>query len=125
MHKLFFFFLLFTNTLLTQSQVKAQDSLANELVAKHKKLNAAHQSMLGYRIQLYFGSDRNRAIEMKTEFNQIYPKTNAYILYHQPNFKLRVGDFKQRLEAMKFFKEIQPEYNSAFIVQDEVRLPEE
>lgn len=102
-----------------------QDSLAKLLVEKHKKLNSAHQSMPGYRLQLYFGSDRNHATEMKTEFQHLYPKVNAYVIYQQPNFKLRVGDFKSRLEAVKFLKEIQPDYTTAFMVQDDVKLPEE
>lgn len=118
-------FLFLFNISLAQTAVAPQDSLANRLVEKHKKLNAAHPGMPGYRIQLYFGNDRNHATEMKTEFQHEYPKTGAYVLYRQPNFKLRVGDFKTRLEAVKFLKEIQPDYNTAFIVQDDVKLPEE
>ena len=37
---------------------------------------------------------------------------------------IRVGDFKTRLEAMKFLKEIQSLYSAAFIVKDDVKLPE-
>lgn len=102
-----------------------QDSLAKLLVEKHRKQNALHESMPGYRIQLYFGNDRNHALEMKTEFQHLYPKTGAYVVYHQPNFKLRVGDYKTRLEALKFLKELQPLYNTAFIVTDDVKLPDD
>ena len=118
-------FFLFSNILSAQTIIASQDSLANRLVEKHKKLNAAHQSMPGYRIQLYFGNDRSHANDLKAQFLNSNPKVSAYVLYRQPNFKLRVGDFKSRLEALKFLKEIQPDYNSAFIVQDEVKLPEE
>jgi hypothetical protein len=44
--------------------------------------------------------------------------------YQQPNFKIRVGDFKTRLEALKFLKEVQGLYSTAFIVKDDVKLPE-
>jgi hypothetical protein len=47
----------------------------------------------------------------------------AYIIYQQPNFKIRVGDFRTRLEAMKFLKELQLKYATAFIVRDDVKLP--
>ena len=126
MVKVFFLPLLFmSHFLLAQTLLLSQDSLATRLVEKHKKLNSAHQSMPGYRLQLYFGSDRNHATEMKTEFQHLYPKINAYVVYQQPNFKLRVGDFKSRLEVVKFLKEIQTVYTTAFIVQDDVKLPEE
>ena len=118
--------LLFISTILSaQNKIVSQDSLANRLVEKHKKLNAAHQSMPGYRIQLYFGNDRTHANDLKTEFINEYPKTSAYVIYRQPNFKLRVGDFKSRLEALKFLKEIQTIYTAAFIVQDDVKIPDE
>ncbi len=126
MARLLFLSLCFlTEIIFAQTSIAPQDSIANRLVEKHKKLNAVHQSMPGYRVQLYFGNDRNHANEMRTEFLHEYPKTGAYVLYHQPNFKLRVGDFKTRLEAVKFLKEIQTDYNTAFIVQDDVKLPEE
>ena len=118
---LFFFY----SILLAQTSISPEESLVNRLVEKHKKINADHSFMPGYRIQLYFGSDRSHATDLKTDFIGSYPKTNAYVVYRQPNFKLRVGDFKTRLEALKFLKEIQGEYNTAFIVQDDVKLPEE
>ncbi|MDQ3050305.1 MAG: SPOR domain-containing protein [Bacteroidota bacterium] len=80
--------------------------------------------MSGYRIQIYFGSDRTKANEVKTDFLQLFPNKGAYLIYQQPNFKIRVGDHKTRLEAMKFLKEIQSLYSAAFIVKDEVKLPE-
>ena len=112
---LFILFLFISSVLSAQNKIVSQDSLANRLVEKHKKLNAAHQSMPGYRIQLYFGNDRTHANDLKTEFLNEHPKTSAYVLYRQPNFKLRVGDFKSRLEALKFLKEIQIIYNTAFV----------
>lgn len=118
-------FVLISNTLSGQNKIVSQDSLANTLVEKHKRLNAAHSFMPGYRVQLYFGNDRNQATEMKSDFLLNYPKIGAYVLYHQPNFKLRVGDFKFRLEAVRFLQDVKADYNAAFIVQDDVKLPEE
>ena len=80
--------------------------------------------MPGYRIQIYFGQNRTKANEVKTDFLQLFPKTGAYLVYQQPNFKIRVGDFRSRLEASKFLKDIQSLYAAAFIVKDEVKLPE-
>lgn len=99
------------------------DSLANQLVERHKKVNAAKMSMSGFRVQLYFGSERQKANEIRTDFLSQYPGTGAYLLYQQPYFKVRVGDFRTRLEAQAFLKKISPVYSSAFIVTDEVKLP--
>jgi hypothetical protein len=104
--------------------LKTQDSLVHALANRHLAINKARRSMPGYRIQIYFGSDRTRANDIKTDFLQLFPHTGTYLVYQQPNFKIRVGDYKTRLEAMKFLKEIQPLFSGAFIVKDDVKLPE-
>jgi hypothetical protein len=112
------------SVLAQQSPTHRADSLTNLLVDRHKKVNAAKMSMPGYRIQIYFGSERSKANEIKSDFTGGFPQTSAYLVYHQPNFKVRVGDFRTRLEAMGFLKKLGDRYTTAFIVQDEVKLPE-
>ncbi len=106
-----------------QYSLRAQDSLVKVLMNRHVAINQVKKTMPGYRVQIFFGPQRTRANEVKTDFLQLYPDVGAYLVYHQPNFKIRVGDFKTRLEAMKFLNEIQPLYATAFLVKDEVMLP--
>ncbi len=108
-----------------QYSMKSQDSLVKVLVNRHIAISQANRSMQGYRVQIFFGPQRAMANEVKTDFLQIYPNVGAYLVYQQPNFKIRVGDFKTRLEAMKFLKELQPLYATAFLVKDDVKLPTE
>jgi len=113
------------DSVMAQYSLKTQDSLVRVLVNRHIAISQAKQSMPGYRIQIYFGPQRDLANEVKSDFTRLYPGVGAYLVYQQPNFKIRVGDFKTRLDAMKFFKDIQPVYPTAFLVMDEVRLPRE
>ena len=119
--KLFSFSLLFCLcNFKSQAQYK-DDSLAHELIKKHILLNTAKQTVPGYRIQLFFGGQREKAYEIRSEYLKEFPQTGAYVMYQQPNFKVRVGDCHTRLEAMKLLKEVQPFFNGAFIVKDEVK----
>ena len=59
---------------------------------------------------------------MKQEFVAKHPDMNAYVTYQQPNFKVRLGDFRTRLEASKFLKQIGSEYSSSFIVPEEISI---
>lgn len=115
--------LLLISPFTTEAQVDTNDSLARKLVERHKLVNAAKKSMPGYRIQIYFGNDRIKAQEMRTEFIKFIPDEAAYLIYQQPNFKVRVGDFRTRLEAAGFLKQINSSFPNAFIVPDEVKLP--
>lgn len=119
-----FFCLTIVNLKAQNYSLKTQDSLVQVLANRHLAISQAKRTMPGYRIQIYFGNDRTKANEVKTDFLQLFPNTGTYLIYQQPNFKIRVGDFKSRLDAMKFFKEIQSLYSTAFIVKDEVKLPE-
>lgn len=100
-----------------------KDVRVDELIKKQKELNQQKQTIPGYRIQIYFGANRPKAAEIKIDFNSKHADVASYITYQQPNFKIRVGDFRTRLEAQKFLKVIEGQYATSFIVQDEIKLP--
>lgn len=99
-----------------------QDYKIKELVNKHIAINS-ETPVKGYRIKIHFGADKNKAKEIKAKFISKFPDVPAYEKYDQPNFNIRVGDFRTKLEAYKFLKEVQIEFPSAFLVQDEIELP--
>lgn len=95
----------------------------NTVIAKQISINQKKESMSGYRIQLYFGGKRDKANEIKQDFNNSFPNIPAYITYQQPNFKVRVGDCKTRMEALGILEQIKANYEVTFIVKDDVKLP--
>lgn len=96
------------------------DPRLQQLVKKHSEVRQKVKRR-GYRIQIYFGADKAKAKEVKTRFLGRYPeKVRAYEVYEVPNFKIRVGDFRTRLEAYRFLKEIKAEFPTAFIVESEI-----
>ena len=90
-----------------------------------RKLNSIVSDLPNEITQCWMGNGITieRMNTLKNDFLQEYPEMGAYVIYQQPNFKLRVGDFKTRLEASKFLTEMQTRFAMAFIVNDEVRLP--
>lgn len=99
-----------------------QEYKVKELVNKHIEINSK-APIKGYRIKIHFGSDKNKAKEIKAKFISKFPEISAYEKYDQPNFNIRVGDFRTKLEAYKALKEIQVEFPSSFLVQDEIEMP--
>lgn len=100
-----------------------KDVRFDAVVEQQKKLNLMHPVVPGYRVQIYFGSNRPKASETKLDFTSKYPDNPAYLTYQQPNYKVRVGDFRNRFEALQFMKKVQNDYPAAFVVPDEVKLP--
>ena len=100
-----------------------QETKIKELVNKHIEINSK-APIKGYRIKIHFGADKNKAKEIKAKFISKFPDVPAYEKYDQPNFNIRVGDFRTKLEAYKFLKEVQVEFPASFLVQDEIDMPQ-
>ena len=80
------------------------------------------QVQQGYRVQIFLG-DRKTAEETKRTFLLKYPDTPAYLSWLAPNFRLRVGDLRTRLEAERLLSELKPLHPGAYIVPDEIEMP--
>ncbi len=87
------------------------------LIALLDTLAEVTYPMEGFRIQLAFGK-KDEVNELRTEFLKAYPDLGAYISWLQPNFRLRIGDFRTRLQAERFKQEIQESYPGCYIVRD-------
>ena len=101
-----------------------QDKRVNELVLKHVLINEARKGkMKGYRVQIHFGAEKAKALEIKSKFTASYSSIPSYLDYQQPYFKIRVGNFRTKLEAYKLLQEISGDFPGAFIVTDDIELP--
>lgn len=96
------------------------------IIEKHINVNQKAKGFPGYRIQVYFDSGnkaKNQANKIKTEILEKFPDVNVYIVYEEPFFKVRVGDYRTKLEAYSFFKILSTLYPSSFIVEDLISFP--
>ena len=75
----------------------------------------------GYRIQIYFGngkSARQKTNNVRVTFISQHKDTKAHIVYDNPYFRVKVGDYRTKSEALNFLTKIKPQYPDAFIVPD-------
>ncbi len=104
-----------------------KDPLIDTLIARRAYLNktiaGGDETANGYRVQIYFGSNRQAAYNAQAKFNQEYPELKTYIVYTEPNFKVRAGDFRTRLEAEKLQRDIIGMFSSLFIIPDKINPP--
>jgi hypothetical protein len=108
-----------------QVSVKQADEI-RLLLEKHRDICKLFPEIDGFRIQIYFNSGHNsksQAFEVYKQFIANYPGVEAYVSYQEPNYKVRAGDFRTRLEAEGFLRKIQADYPSAFVIKDQVLFP--
>lgn len=94
------------------------DVAVSQLVQKHVELNERVRTIPGYRIQvasLSGSSSKNRAFDMKERLREAYPGVEAYVVFDEPNFKVKVGDFRTRLEAYVFLQHIRADFPGTII----------
>lgn len=103
-----------------------QDSRVDSILERHLRYNVSHQEMEGYRIQIFFDAGNNslsKAQRVAEEFMTLYPTDTAYISFSEPYYKVRVGDFRTRLEAQGYQNQIMGDFPNAFVIKDKIRFP--
>ena len=95
------------------------DTLIARRLAFSKKSKTSGK-VEGFRIQIYSGSERTDAYQEQSRFKTLYPEVFAYVSYILPNYKVRVGDFRTRMEAEKFMNKIKQNFATVFIFPDQV-----
>lgn len=96
------------------------DSRVDSLLATRVYLNKTDSTSEGFRVQIFYGSSRDNANEILGLFRSDYPNMSAYLIYEQPYFKVRIGDFPERLQAEKWSRALSRKYQGAFIVTDKI-----
>jgi hypothetical protein len=99
------------------------DAYLDTAIQKNIDKNKIANIIDGYRIQLFSGSERNNANALKTKFLKLYPETPAYLIYQQPYFKLRVGDYRTKIEAQNIFYKLQDDFGQVIIIPDKINPP--
>lgn len=79
-------------------------------------------SLSGFRVQIFLG-ERKAAEDTKRAFLQKNPDIPAYQSWLAPNWRLRVGDCRTRLEAERLLRDLRTVYPGSYIVPDEIEMP--
>ena len=116
-----------TNTAIAQNgNVEIiKDSRIDALIRKQGMVipPATSPQITGYRVQLFFDSDRKLVDEARSKFIAAYPKVDSYIVFTAPNYVLKVGDFRTELEAERIKDNLFKDFPTSFIVKELVNLP--
>jgi hypothetical protein len=102
------------------------DPRVDILVNKHIQINQALNTMDGFRIQVFSDSginSKNKAQSAQNEFQARFPSAGVYLSFKSPNYRVRIGDFRTKLDAQRFLIELTADYPNAFIIADQINLP--
>jgi len=102
------------------------DSNVRRALQAYSQLLLEYPGMEGFRIQIFFDSGNNSkqaAMSAKKRFETRFPEIETYISFEEPNYKVRVGNFRTRFDAEGCLKKIVVAYPNAFVVPDFIEFP--
>ena len=108
-----------------KAYVDAQFTVNKQLNARLDsidQINLSRKSIEGYTIQIYSGTNREDALNVKKQLTLSIPGMNSEVQYEQPNFKVKSGKYFNRLEAQKDFDQIKKLFPSAIVVPGQISI---
>ena len=127
MKKLFFLFILLpflsvaqTDTILSEngSITSINEKGINALVRKYESILKAKNGIGGWRVQLMFKTKKKEIQQLKIAFIKLYPEIPSYLEYDTPYYRVRVGNCRTKLEAIKIQHQISKHFPSAYPVPE-------
>ncbi|MDG1385594.1 MAG: SPOR domain-containing protein [Flavobacteriaceae bacterium] len=93
-----------------------QDSKIEQLVAIKKELDSERYNAQYFAIQLYYGN-YTAAQNIVRGFSEKFEEIETSLVFETPNYKVRVGRFKDINKANILLEEIKKIYPGAFLLE--------
>ena len=106
--------------------ILTQDTRIDTLLMKQRQIHANDSTIDGFRVQIFMelGNDAiTHADSVREVFIAEYPDVPIYLIFGQPYYRLRVGDFRTRLEAENMYQRLKKTFKNAFVTADRIELP--
>ncbi len=102
-----------------------EDPLISQMMDRYVQANKSRKFVDGWRVQIMATPDRQNMDRQLQTFQYRYPKLSADWVHHNPYYKIRVGAFATRLEALRLLYLLKPDYPGAYLLADKEVKPSE
>ena len=80
----------------------------------------------GYRIRVFYDNSpqaRTRSESVAAYVRSQFPDNGVYRTFEAPNYKVTVGDFRSKEEALKIYMALKGLYPTAYIIKESINYP--
>ena len=96
--------------------IKFNDTLTEKFLKIKKEYDKREYETTFYTIQIFYGSLK-KADSILNDFKLSFREINSELLFETPNYKVRIGEFKDINIASKKLEEIRRIYPGSFIIK--------
>jgi len=108
----------------SQQVTIAEDPNVTKVMDWYKQLKSSENTIEGWAVQIISTRDRRKMEEARQSFRFRYPQYQIENDYVEPLYRLRVGKFINKLDAMAVRTELRSRYRSALLIKQEFNKSE-
>ena len=102
-----------------------QSAEVKQAMAQYVGKNAS-KPISGYRIRVFYDNNpqaRTRSESIENALMEQYPEHKVYRSFESPNYKVLIGNFRSKDEALRMFNALKKTYPTAYIIKDNIEYP--
>ena len=109
-----------TDTTLNENKVitSVNEQGIDALFVKYENILKSKNGVEGWRVQLLFKAKQKEITQLKIDFIKLYPEIPTYLEYEAPYYRVLVGNFRTKLEAIKIKHQISKNFPGAYPVPE-------
>ena len=87
------------------------------ILENYKNKLKSHEGVNGWRLQIKFTLKQEEIRPFQSKFSRLYPDINTHITFDSPFYKLSVGNFRTKMEALKLKKKFSQHFRGCYPIQ--------
>jgi len=102
-----------------------QSATIRQALQKYVSSNA-DKNISGYRIRVFYNNEpsaRSRSESIEATLKNQYPGIGVYRSFESPNYKVTIGDFRSKDEALGIYNALKGTYPTAYIIKETINYP--
>ena len=92
------------------------------LVNKYENILKNTGGINGWRLQLKFKAKESEIIKIKLKFIKLFPNIPVFLEYQEPYYRIRVGNCRTKLEALKIKYLIKKHFTDTYPVPEIISI---
>ncbi|MBP5332924.1 MAG: SPOR domain-containing protein [Bacteroidales bacterium] len=103
----------------------SQSSAVRSALNNYIRSNSG-KKIQGYRIRVFYENGpqaRTRSESIAAYLRSQYPENGVYRSFEAPNYKVTVGDFRSKEEALRIYMSLKGTYPTAYIIKETINYP--
>ena len=117
----FFPVLIFSQSENNTFEIKSEKGI-EYLVNKYENILKNTGGINGWRLQLKFKAKESEIIKIKLKFIKLYPDIPVFLEYQEPYYRIRVGNCRTKLEALKIKYLIKKHFTDTYPVPEIISI---